>query len=35
MNNPKNPEVKGVKKKEIYELFPQVRSWMSDLRRKF
>lgn len=22
MNNPKNPDVKGVKKKEIHELFP-------------
>ena len=22
MNNPNNPDVKGVKKKEIYELFP-------------
>jgi hypothetical protein len=23
-NNPKNPDVRGVKKKEIYELFPSV-----------
>jgi hypothetical protein len=22
MNNPRNPDVRGVKKKEIYELFP-------------
>lgn len=30
MNNPKNPDVKGVKKKEIYELFPHCQI---DLKR--
>ncbi len=25
MNNPKNPDVKGVKKREIYELFPECQ----------
>ena len=30
MNNPKNPDVKGVKKQEIYELFPHC---LIDLKR--
>jgi ubiquinone/menaquinone biosynthesis C-methylase UbiE len=28
MNNPKNPDVKGVKKKEIYSLFPNCCIWL-------
>jgi len=28
MNNPKNPDVRGVKKKEIYELFPNCKIYL-------
>jgi len=28
MNNPKNPDVRGVKKKEIYELFPKCEIYL-------
>jgi len=28
MNNPKNPDVRGVKKKEIYELFPNCEIYL-------
>jgi len=29
MNNPKNPDVRGVKKKEIYELFPACQIYLN------
>lgn len=29
MNNPKNPDVKGIKKREIKELFPDCKFWFN------